>query len=315
MYKYFGDLLPVVFEMITKPRFSQKDISTFKRLNKQKLKQDLMENDVLSFRDFTEAIFGSDHPYGYNGTLELYNAVEREMIVEHYESFVSETAPVLFFVGKARDSELALLNDTFGKLSVKNNPDFIKNQPCYPDAKDIAMRGHGRYQASIKMGKKLFNRHHPDFNGMMILNTILGGYFGSRLMANIREKKGLTYNIYSQVESLLTDGYFYIGVDTDKENISRVSDEIYKEIYKLQQKPVSKHELEMVKNYLMGILLNYTDGPFNKCDTIKSFVIEGLPIDYFQKFIEVIQNITPDDIMKLSTKYLDPNALTRVIVS
>ena len=161
-------------------------------------------------------------------------------------------------------------------------------------------------QSGIRVGRRLFSRKHPDFNGVFVLNTILGGYFGSRLMTNIREKKGFTYNIYSTADAMLHDGCLYIATEVNGDKSAATLRAIFSEMKKMREKPVSDDELEMVRNYLLGMLLNGLDGPMNISDVVRNLLVEGLPLSAFDELVQAVRNIRPADIQALAQKYLQP---------
>ena len=160
----------------------------------------------------------------------------------------------------------------------------------------------------------MFNRLHEDYNGMFVLNTVLGGYFGSRLMANIREEKGFTYNIYSSFDTMLHDGYFYVSTEVGNDFVEATREEIYKEMHRLQTEPIGEAELQMLRNYLLGNLLTLVDGPFNIADTIKTLLTENANIEHFHSLGNSIKNIQADELQALAQKYFQPEKMWEVIV-
>jgi predicted Zn-dependent peptidase len=170
------------------------------------------------------------------------------------------------------------------------------------------------HQAAIRIGRRLFPQAHPDFNGLFVLNTILGGYFGSRLMTEIRENQGLTYGIYSSVDSFATDGCFYISTETATDNTQKVIEAIQKEVRNLQTTLIPDEELDMARNYLMGHLMTQIDGPFSTLDFIKSLKIEFLEDSSFKGMVDTIQQITPERLRDLAISYLDLDKWATIVV-
>jgi predicted Zn-dependent peptidase len=169
-------------------------------------------------------------------------------------------------------------------------------------------------QSAIRIGRKMFNKTHPDFSGMSILSTILGGYFGSRLMSNIREDKGYTYGIGSALVSLAQGGYFFIATEVGAGVTVPTLKEIYYEINRLQEEPVKEEELKIVKNYLAGAFMRSIDGPFAQADKWKGIYYYGLNYDYYERYLETLRTISPQTIQGLANKYLGKNELTEVVV-
>jgi zinc protease len=164
------------------------------------------------------------------------------------------------------------------------------------------------------LGKRIITRKHEDYTTFFVLNTILGGYFGSRLMENIREKNGYTYNIYSSIESMLYDGYFHISTEVGNEYLELTRQEIFKEIEILQTELVSETELKMVQNYLLGNILTMIDGPFNVAEIVKGYVTEDIELERFERIVDDIRRITPQDLKNCAIKYLAKKDFTEVIV-
>ena len=170
-------------------------------------------------------------------------------------------------------------------------------------------------QAAIRFGKEVVTRKHEDFAGLFFINTLLGGYFGSRLMKNIREEKGLTYGISSSLDTLVQSSILTISTESSIENKDVVLQEIKKEMDLLQNTLISVDECEMVRNYSMGNLMMQLDGPFRSMDVVKTIFLENLSKDHFDAFVDTIKTITPVDIQKLSQKYLSWDSFHQTIVS
>ncbi|NNF21322.1 MAG: insulinase family protein, partial [Saprospiraceae bacterium] len=177
----------------------------------------------------------------------------------------------------------------------------------------LRIKTNNQVQTSLKIGRKLFSRKHSDFSRVQVLNTILGGYFGSRLMKNIREDKGFTYGIYSSVDTWKRDGFFYISADLGNDFVREANDEIYKEIDKLKSDLVPYNEFSMVKNYMLGQILHLVDGPFATGQLIKSIYAKDLDIEHFKNHIKTIKSMTRNEVMEMAQKYLEKNTLTTVL--
>ena len=147
-----------------------------------------------------------------------------------------------------------------------------------------------------------------------MLNTVLGGYFGSRLMANIREEKGFTYNIYSTLDAMRYDGYFYIGTEVGREFTEAAIQEIYRELDLLREELIDKEEMAMVRNYLLGNLLTMLDGPFNVSEVVRTLIMDELPLSDFADLAEIIRTISPEKLRELARQYLDPADMWEVVV-
>jgi predicted Zn-dependent peptidase len=149
---------------------------------------------------------------------------------------------------------------------------------------------------------------------MLVVSTILGGYFGSRLMANIREDKGYTYGIGSNIISKLHAGHFYISTEVGADVTNQALTEIYKEIALLRDELVADEELELVKNYLTGTFLRSIDGAFSLAQKFTGVYFYNLGYDYYTKYIDTLKNITPENIKDFACKYLQEEDLYELVV-
>jgi zinc protease len=160
-------------------------------------------------------------------------------------------------------------------------------------------------QTAIRVGTFLFPKTHPDYLEFQVLNTILGDYFGSRLMANIREDKGYTYGIGSAIMELNQNGYFVIVTEVASEVTENTLTEIQFELKHLQEELVTEDELSLVKNYMLGQLLKSADGPYAMLDLYNSADMYGLDFEFYDLAIAKIREITPERIKELALKYLN----------
>lgn len=314
MTKHFPKLLPLLAEIIQEPTFPQHELKTFVDNSIQSLAVELTKNDVIAYRTITELAFGADSPYGYNSMPDDYRALTADDLKQYHSEHYTSDNMVIFLSGNFDDSVLTLLNQYLGQ---NKSTARRKNAPLsILDAKPqkIRVKNADTLQAAIRLGRRMGNRKDPDFNGFFVLNTILGGYFGSRLMSNIREDKGYTYNINSATDAMHSESFFYIASEIGNEFVEKALVEVYKELDILQNDLVGDAELTMVRNYLMGNLLNMVDGPFAINDVIRTFIIEGLPLDSFPDFVETIRTISPTELRDLAQKYFKKEDLFEVLV-
>ncbi len=312
--KYFDNLIPVVSELLSQPSFLEDELESFKKRNIQRLQIDLTKNDVVAYRTITGKIFGEDEPYGYNSFPETYELLRKKDMEVHFaRNYISGNCKI-FLSGKINDKILKSVNKHLGQVIAEGKSKPFEYYPFFEAPQKIKIERPGTIQTAIRIGRKLFNKKHPDFRGFYILNTILGGYFGSRLMANIREDKGYTYNIFSTVDSMLFDGCFYIGTEVGNEFVEKTKDEIYKEFEILQNEKIDKAELQMVQNFLLGNLLTMLDGAFNVSEVVKAHALEGLPFSEFEALVRAIKTISADEIQQLAQKYLQKEDMWEVIV-
>lgn len=316
--KYAAELLPVFAETLREPVFPEHELDTFRQTNIAELLVELEKPEVRAYREVTARIFGEQHPYGYNSTPDDYQALTRAHLQAHFDCWYTPANCRLFASGRVDDEILGLLNQHFGQIKKSGHiPDeqAIRFLPA-PQAAGapVALPHPGSLQTAVKIGRRLFNRRHPDYNGMFVLNTLFGGYFGSRLMMNIREKRGFTYNIYSTADAMFHDGCFYIATEVNPGKASTAIREIFAEMRRLREEPVGDEELAMVRGYLLGMLLNGLDGPMNASDLVRGQIVDELPWEAFEQLVDTIRGITPAQLQELANRYLQPNDFWTVTV-
>lgn len=314
LLRHFESVMPLFTEMLDSPVFPEDELQAFIRRNQKALKTDLAKTDVVAYRMVTEKIFGEDHPYGYNSSLEMYDQLERADLISHFERTYGIDNCRIFLSGKVDAAVIRTLNRHLGQLSRTGKAVSRSIEVMAPASGHFSVDHPDAVQTAIRIGRRLFNRHHPDYSGFYVLNTILGGYFGSRLMANIREEKGYTYNIYSSVDVMKHDGSFYIGTEVGNEFTADTILQIREEMITLMEEPVDEEELSMVRNYMMGNFLSMLDGPFNVSEVVRALVNDELPFSYFSELVEKVSTIQAKELQELANKYLHPDDQWEVIV-
>lgn len=314
--RYFPELISLVGEMVFQPAFDKQELKVYTSNKLERLQIDLKKNEVLAYRHLTESIYGPNHPYGRNNQPQDYRAIRVPDLIAHHHEHLLPRNCMIFISGNFGENVLREIDQYFGTWVSANSNGAHLQKPYIAESRAgrLDVDGPQPHQAAIRIGRKLFTQKHPDFNGLFFLNTILGGYFGSRLMAEIRENLGLTYGIYSGIDSFAEDGCMYISTETTTENIDKLIEAIQLEVSKLKQDQVAQQELNMARNYLMGHLMSQLDGPFASMDFIKSMKIEQLPDDTFFELVETVQSMTPERLQNLAIQYLDLDAWSTIVV-
>jgi predicted Zn-dependent peptidase len=169
-------------------------------------------------------------------------------------------------------------------------------------------------QGAIRLAQSFPNRHHPDFKKVIVLNNLFGGFFGSRLMSNIREEKGYTYGIHSYLQNHLQESAWMVSTEAGKDVCEATIEEVYKEMERLRTEPVDDEELLLVQNYMMGSILGDLDGPFHIMAKWKNMILNNLPEDYFYQSVQAIKETNATEMMEMANKYLQPDAFYELVV-
>jgi len=312
--KYFDKLIPIVKSVRYEPSFPQEELDRYVSNNLQKLAMDEAKVELRSYKAITEAIYGPDHIYGYNSDKEIFNSLTRKDLLNHFENYYGSDNSIIILTGNVTPEIKASTIEAFGTnmKSVKLKP-YKKSETDYV-GKRITQKAQDKSQTGLKIGLKLWNRNHPDFASMFVVNTVLGGYFGSRLMSTIREQKGFTYSIYSGLDMMMHDGYFFITTEVATEYVEETIKTAYAEIEKLKNELLSEEELSMIKNYLRGNFLNMVDGPFKVSGMVKLLEVHDLPRDFFTNLSQYVKEVTAEDIRWYANKYLDKDKMIEVLV-
>ncbi len=313
--RFLPDVLPLLRELLTESIFPEKELADLQNITIQNLKVNFEKNAHLAGVLARENLFGAAHPYGRSQRPETVEAVTRSDIRAFFDRVIRQRPYQILLAGQAGENEIALLNQFFGQKPV--GPPAQAPTHTIPTVSERVMLLHEKpdsLQSSIRVGRLLFTRHHPDFIKVLVMNEILGGYFGSRLMKNIREEKGFTYGISSNIASFRRAGFLMIGTDVKREFTQQTLDEIRKEIRILRTQPVPAHELETVKNYMAGEFVGSLNTPFEIADRYKTILLDDLPADFLTGYIARVRAVTTDDILEMATIYLAESTLSEIIV-
>ncbi|MGB4960419.1 MAG: pitrilysin family protein [Saprospiraceae bacterium] len=313
--KHADKIIHLLHEMYFAPDFPEDEIKKFKNLNIQKLKEQLSKNDVITYRTITEEIFGKDHPYGYNSLEADYKNITRKDLTDHFNNYYGSDNCYILISGKINDETRRLMSSHFGQTIKASKDHPYQESSSEILRKKLTITTKNEHQSAIKLGRKLFNKNHPDHPHFFLLNTVFGGYFGSRLMSSIREDHGYTYDISSSMDMMLHDGCFYISTDTATEYVQPIISEVYHQMNILKEEKIKEKELNMVKNYLMGNFLNYLDGPMNLSSFAKNMILTGQHPSEFSKFADILQQTRPEDLLEMAQKYFLEDTMIEVVVS
>lgn len=308
------EVIKLLLEVVTDVVFSEQELKTYVNNQRQKMKVNLERVSYVAKKRFPALIYGKDHPYAATTELEDYDELTLAEIQAYYlTNFLTEQTR-LQVAGDVNQGVLNLLISSFGQLRLKTavENEFISSD--LPEAKKLKIEKKNAVQCAIRIGKPLFNRSHPDYVKMQMVSTILGGYFGSRLMANIREDKGYTYGIGSAVVPLRNTGYFFLTTEVGVDVCDAALKEIYFEINRLQTEEVTDQELKLVKNYVLGSFLKSVDGPFAQMDKYQLVKDSKLTYQYFDDYIATVKSMTKEDVIRLSKAYLAIDSLSELVV-
>lgn len=313
--KHLHTLIPFVKELIYESIFPQEELDIYLDKKRQEFFINRERVNYLSALKFKEVVFGVDNVYGQSVNINDFNKINRNEIVKFHKEYYLENSLEIIVSGLPSNDVFDILNSNFGY----QQRDFKIADVSHINISSSSEKKHfvekkDALQCAIKIGRPIFNNLHPDFLPLTIVNTILGGYFGSRLMTSVREEKGLTYGIGSSLQSFKHSGLLTISTEVAVDKYSEAVDAIFLEIEKLRTEKISLEELDVVKNYMIGELMRRFDGPYSTADIFRSLKENSLGLDYYKQLEKSINTITPEIILELSKEYLQKDNFFVIIV-
>ncbi|WP_407524301.1 pitrilysin family protein [Lacibacter sp. MH-610] len=314
--RHLGTHLPVIAELITEAVYPQQELDIYRQNAKQRLSVNLKKCDFVAGRLIDEYVFGRNHPYGVYSNSADYDALNTEQLLAYYKEYYTHGRCVVFAGGLLPADFEKQLNQTIGQLPLNKNHSKEIFHPLTPavEKKYRIMNDEKGVQGAIRLAQPFPNRHHPDFQKVQVLNTLFGGFFGSRLMSNIREDKGYTYGIHSYILNHIATTAWMISTEAGRDVCEATINEVYHEMEELRNETVEAEELQLVKNYLIGTILGDLDGPFHIIGRWKNLILNGLDEHYFYSSVQTIKSISAEELKQLANKYLQPEKFYELVV-
>jgi zinc protease len=312
--KHIGELLPVIRELLTDSIMPEKELAIYQQNMKQRLKVNLKKSEFIGGRLIDAYLYGENHPYGRYTSEEDFNKLNKQQLLDFYNQYYRKGKFVVFIAGKLPANMEQLLNENFGDFT--NNTVAILPIAARPSSekKFRVTNDKDGVQGAVRIARPFPNRHHPDFLKAQVLNNLFGGFFGSRLMSNIREDKGYTYGIHSYLQNHIQQSAWVISTEAGKDVCEATIQEVYKEMKDLREELVDEEELLLVRNYMMGSILGDLDGPFQIIARWKNIILNGLDGNYFYNSINTIKTITAEELQALARKYFQPEEFYELVV-
>ena len=311
--RFLAPTLDVAEDILLHPSFPEEELRTYAAKRRQRLAIERMRVDTLAREELARCLFGSEHPYGRISPAEAYDTLTRDDLTEHYRRCYTAERCMVVCSGRMDCGVVDAVSRIIARLphdaATAAAPEFPEPQTTRrsfierPDA----------MQSSLRVARRLFPRTHPDFVGMQVVATALGGYMGSRLMQNLRERNGFTYGVVAAMVNFEREGYFAISTQVDAGVTQQAVDEIYSEIERLRREPMPGDELEMVRNMMLGETMRILDGPFGLADVAIENILCGCRNSVLLRNMQEIRTITPERIRSLAERYLPREKLITVI--
>ncbi len=314
--RYYAETLPVILEIIEEANLPENEWKILISNRLQKYRINLGKVSFVAGKAFQELVFKGT-PYGAPFEEQDYHNVQLNDLLAFRGAHYRLEKSFVMLSGLVDEEVLTSTNQVLGDFPI-STPQFFGSTP---DAHPVAKQDRIHFiektdaiQSAIRIGRRMFDRRHPDYFGVKVLTTVLGGYFGSRLMSNIREDKGYTYGIGAGIVAYENDGWFYISTEVGTDVTSDALIEIYKEVALLRDELIAEDELNLVKNYMLGTLLKSFDGPFERIERFKALHLYHLSDDYYDRYTAAIREVSAIELRDLARKWLQEESLIELVV-
>ncbi|GMQ30528.1 M16 family metallopeptidase [Algoriphagus confluentis] len=310
--KHLTTVLPVFLSLLTEANFPEEKLKKKKSLRKLGLKLEREKTSSRASQLFRMALFGPNHPYGLEINEAHIDEVSRQDLLDYRDQILWNEAEI-FISG---DFSLSELNELNGRLEQVPYVRFV--EPAWTEEIQqrfaLSEERPQAFQTSIRIGAWSIPKNHPDYFPLSVFNTVLGGYFGSRLIKNIREDKGHTYGISSSLGEIDDFPYWSIAADVQKQFKKEVLEEIRKEIHLLSSQLIAPDELELVRNYLIGQMVGRFSTSFDWVDRYKSVHFSGLDFSFYRKKMEFLRSFDAEEILEKGSKYFTEAPVIEITV-
>lgn len=304
-------ILPLLADILQQPTFPSDELNKIKDNFRQSLAINLQKNNYLASKIVREKLYSKLHPYGVDIEMDDLALIQPELLLNYHQEFYKDF--IIFITGAFADNTLREIKEALGEIPYQANPSTaLKN--INSNYEKVIIDKPDSLQSAVKLACLCFDRKHPDYFKLLLFNHVLGGYFGSRLMKNIREEKGLTYGIYSGVHALKNSSYFVVSAEVNKENNKIVIEEIYKEMQELADNLISEEELQIAVNNFIGGMQAELSTVFAHADKARSIVLNELEQDYHQKLLSTFLQASPATVQTTAQSFLKQSKFVEVTV-
>ena len=314
--KYFPRTLAIIADMLMNPSFPEKELEVVLETNRQQFLVNSSRVEVIARKHFNRSLFGEEHPFGRFAVESDYGRITPEVLREFYRKHYHSGNCTVYVSGKVTPEIIRCIEEHLGNASwgeIKEVQPLELIEPRQTTEKHVFVEKADALQSSLKMGCFMMDRVHPDFLKARVMVTLFGGYFGSRLMSNIREDKGYTYGIGAGIVNCPGSGVLAITTEADNQYIDSIITEVYREMDRMCNDLAPQEELEMVRNYMLGDFCRSYEGPFSLSEAWIYTKTADLDDDFFVRQVDSIRSITAEEIRTLAQRYLCKENLIEVV--
>lgn len=320
--KFLGSAVDVLADVVLNPVFVDEEINRVKEQRIASILQGKDDPSILSERMFNKVVF-ENTPYSYpqEGTEESIKNITQNNLIDFYKAHYNPSNLILAFVGAISPEEaLKIVNEKFKNWQNKNPnnsvivaKDNTETKKTFSENVIYVVDKPGAVQSNLRIGHIGMERNNPDLVAVTVMNTILGGYFGSRINLNLREKHGFTYGARSGFNSRIHPGDFFVDTDVRNDVTDTSIKLIIEELKKIISEEVTDEELQTVKNYLTGLFPLQLETANAVATRVINLKLYNLPNNFYNNYISSINKLTKEDILNASKKYIHPENLYFIV--
>jgi predicted Zn-dependent peptidase len=307
-------IVTLLADVMMHPLLPDSDVPRLKQDLQRKLSIDLTQPGTLAHDRFVQVLY-PDHPYGrLLSTEATISSFTDSDVKKFYEDNFSAARTHIYVAGKF-DPAAVKKAVTAAFSDWKRGPDPLVQipKPVSKRELDIVDRP-GAAQSTLYIGLPAIDPSNPDYIPLQVMDALLGGSFGSRITANIREQKGYTYSPRSQVSVRYRDGYWAEVADVTTAVTGPSIKEILYEIDRLQNAPPSAAELDGIKNYLAGLFVIRNSNRAGVVNQLQFVDLHRLGDTYLNTYVQNVHAVTPEQVQEMAKKYVVKEKLTIVVV-
>ncbi len=309
---FFGEFLDLCFEVFDSANFPESELQRYRERRRQSFLINSQKASIVASRSFSKAFYGGQHPLGIQVTPEHFDMLNQDRLKKHWEEELTRAPLDVLVSGNPKEEDLDRISTWMEgrQVDFQRKPFPERN----PEGSEITQDWEKAMQSALKIGLEMPGANHPDYVGLKFTVQVLGGYFGSRLMKELREEKGYTYGVHAGLVSNSKLGVMTIRTEVGKEFREESLGIIEKEIENLVAHPPLEDEILKVRRYMQGQILEAADGVMSQQELWKSAWQLGLPEGHFENFYSKLNSLDTHQVLALANKYLKGRDLTKIII-
>ena len=307
-------IVALLADVVMHPLLPETDVPRLKQDLQRKLSIELTQPGMLARERFVEALY-PNHPYGrFLSTEATISSFTDADVRKFYESNFGAARTHIYVAGKFDPAAVKkAITEAFSGWQRGPDPLIDIPKPVTKRQLDIVDRP-GAAQSTLYIGLPAIDPSNPDYIPLQVMDALLGGSFGSRITANIREQKGYTYSPRSQVSVRYRDGYWVEVADVTTAVTGPSIKEILYEIDRLQNAPPSAAELDGIKNYLAGVFVIRNSSRGGVINQLQFVDLHQLGDNYLNSYVQKVHAVTPEQVQEMAREYIVKEKLAIVVV-